>query len=436
MPDAAVAGKPRGWPSPGPVREEELLALINLEDHEADDGWAMVAQRPAKRGAPALQLFLRKCPGPTGSASEIRVALQLGVAATAAFEELYDCSFLHAIFPWWTWEVSTSPAPVECGNDLIRISSNDRLELLRWRRLWRGPRGATAWLLHPAQLQGLCAACGGDGNALVVAKSRRSTIVDVLGLTEAIFGCSIQPLGTTMSRILLYMRLPGNGLVMRTALGKLCPGPLKRLARRLITVCSPPALPLGSSVMSRSGEGTTGTLGLGRQRSVEIREVVGSPAHRRAHSRAPSRPPPSKQAVTRALSRQTSNGSILARQTSNSTLETHTMHLRRAPSRAPSRSRATSRAPSRGASRGNSRGHSRASSSSDDCDCEATLQELREDVPDMELLSDTSHISSSFQCGACSITAAGTCRIQAFEQRACNFKPLCPPLLGLQSQLN
>mmetsp|Transcript_123858 Transcript_123858/g.241187 ORF Transcript_123858/g.241187 Transcript_123858/m.241187 type:complete len:426 (+) Transcript_123858:2-1279(+) len=425
MVDAAVAGKPRGWPSPGPVREEELLALINLEDHEADEGWAMVAQRPAKRGAPALQLFLRKCPGPTGSASELRVALQLAVPATAAFEELYNCCFLHAIFPWWTWEVSTSPAPVECGNDLIRISSNDRLELLRWRRLWRGPRGAAAWLLHPAQLQGLCAACGGDGSALVLAKSRqqsgaamlrRTTIVDVLGLTEAIFGCRIEPLGTTTSRILLYMRVPGNGLVMRTALGKLVPGPLKRLARRLNTVCCPPPALL-------SPEAANGTQVVGRQRSLACREVAEAPPHRRVNSRAPSRAPPSKQAV--------------ARQASTSTLETQAMHLRRAPSRAPSRSRATSRAPSRGASRGHSRGHSRASSSSDDYgDCEATFTDLREDVPDIELLSDTSHIASTLQCGACSISTAGTCRIQAFEQRACNFKTVCPPILGLQTQLN
>jgi len=217
-------------PALRPIQDDDLSVLEALAASSPTEaeGWSIIARRPPKQGAPALQLWYRKFSGKgadgSSSSAELRVELELPVAAGVAFEELYGCAFLAAVFPWWAFQVSIRPTE-SGGSDLVQISC-DRLDMLCWRRCQHGRSGSTVWLLHPAEQQEAWA------------RLKRSSVVEIFGINKTIFGCHIQPQGSAASRILLYMRIPGSGMLLRTSLASLLPGPVKRIARRLLAVGS------------------------------------------------------------------------------------------------------------------------------------------------------------------------------------------------------
>lgn len=243
-----------------PISEDELRVLEDLEGESADRWTELKVKEPAHKGA-KIRLLCRESSASAGSrtsVTELRAFLILPISAAAAFEHVYTGAFLRSCYPSWGFEVSA--ASVASGNDAVRIGdSSGRLELLRWRRMREDDSGVRTWLLRPADPSAVpLAQLDLLGRTAAYSTSRLSvaSIADLFMLSDIANGFVLRPLSETSSvmpelhgqscRLFLYVRLPGVGFVLRAALAKFCPGPLKRLCNDLCSISS--GTPLKASV--------------------------------------------------------------------------------------------------------------------------------------------------------------------------------------------
>mmetsp|Transcript_152178 Transcript_152178/g.283527 ORF Transcript_152178/g.283527 Transcript_152178/m.283527 type:complete len:417 (+) Transcript_152178:56-1306(+) len=291
-----------------PITEDELRVLEDLECESADRWTELKVKEPAHKGA-KIQLLCRESSASTGSrnsVTELRAFLVLPVPAAAAFEHVFSGAFLRSCYPSWGFEVSA--ASVASGNDAVRISdSSGRLELLRWRRIREDESGARTWLLRPADPSAVSFAQPDLlGGAVANRTSRLSvaSIADLFMLTDIANGFVLRPLSETSPplhqssgqscRLFLYVRLPGAGFVLRAALAKFCPGPLKRLCNDLSSLTAGRPLEADASPETVAeavqpcaaadagpGEGAPSVTGLATQPYVHGRPI--------AHPRRPRR---------------------------------------------------------------------------------------------------------------------------------------------------
>lgn len=217
-----------------PISQKELRLLQELEV-ETREGWKILPAKVPAHPSADVKLFSHESNRGGATATELRAFLTLPVAANDVFAYVYSGAFLNGLWPTWGFEV-TSTAAAGC-NDLTRITSGSSLELLHWRRLSEDEdSGAKVWLLRPAD-----AACMPDYSS----RSRRASsgfggsLADFLCLSDIVIGFVLRPRSTSHDdrgagcSLFLYIRLPGTGFMLRQALARFCPGPLKRLANEL-----------------------------------------------------------------------------------------------------------------------------------------------------------------------------------------------------------
>mmetsp|Transcript_4923 Transcript_4923/g.14330 ORF Transcript_4923/g.14330 Transcript_4923/m.14330 type:complete len:441 (-) Transcript_4923:272-1594(-) len=254
-PPLSQGGCATRWRESGPIGDEELRLLSDLEELPAD-GWK---ELPAGCGAEGLRLLLRQS-SVGGRSSEVRASLILSLPAEDIFEHLYSCAFLRSCFPKWGFEISTGDA-VELGSDLVRITSK-RIDLSwRWRRLSRDPVTAgVCWLMRPAEPEAVEAHQLPGSQHGKLGTGGRSTVggrIDLLGLADAIFGFGLKPISSpdgAACKLFVYMRLPGNGFLMRTVLGSVCPKFFKRISGDLYDQTGALDTPENSAGHSASGQ--------------------------------------------------------------------------------------------------------------------------------------------------------------------------------------
>jgi len=221
------------WRSGFPINEEELEQLKDLEV-ESTDGWLELATGSGIEGSSEFQLLCRQGNSGGLNTTELRAFLTLPISATLAFDILYECDFLGMCFPSLGLEVSVI---AESNNNDVVCIDGDKLNCLRWRRLNWSADGNATWLMRPAGPEAL-KEHPRQAALQATRKYNRSTRRNsweqsMLPLSDAVCGFGLRPIAVSGSpgcRLFIYACLPGGGFVLRAALSRLCPGPLKRLA--------------------------------------------------------------------------------------------------------------------------------------------------------------------------------------------------------------
>ena len=134
--------------------------------------------------------------------------LYLALAASKVSEPAHDCK--------------------HCS--LLRIEGGG-LELTRWRRLRSHPDGCAACWFQPVATK--AKERKGKPRGFTSWLPQQPGISDLLGLPEVACGFFVKPVQDGSCQLLWHVKLARSGFMLKAALGSMCPGPLRRLARDL-----------------------------------------------------------------------------------------------------------------------------------------------------------------------------------------------------------